>query len=346
MSQNLSQQNLSADPPGSPDEEQKGYTGMDLRRLSKRNRLFVSFVIFILVCIVAYMVLRTQTPYSDHAFSVQGRAVRLVLGSQGDHETLLRAAQLELERVFNRFSFFSPESETTRLNRISETNRKTDAETYAFLTKLEDLSEKTLWHYDFTIGIHYRPYALFELPTLETYRYPTDLNLEDGSVHSDHPFLFFFGKAVKGYALDCVYESIRKTDPKATGHCEIDGDIRFFGPKAGGADWIAGGWNNQELYLSSGALFHHPTLTPPEGTAAYEDHLLLSPDKGEPIKPIEYAAVIAPTALEAACFVVAAQTLDSEILFQTLSRIGAAAYLITDGKAHYSTRWTLYTYVR
>lgn len=326
------------------DEQRDGYSGVDILRLSKRNWLFVIFVLCILVGIVAYFTLRTRIPYSDYRFMVQGREIRLVIGSARDHEKLFQAASNELERIFARFSFFSPDSETTRLNKIPEIYRKTDTETFAFLVNLRDLSEKTLWHYDFTIGTHYRPYAVFELPFPESYRYPVTFSLEAEAIQSDQAFLFYFGKAVKGYALDRVFEVLQLTDPKVTGYCEMDGDIRFFGPKAGGADWMAGGWNGQELYLSSGALFQHPLKVSPQGTAVYEDHLILSPEKGDPINRYLYSAVIAPTALEAACILVAAQTLDPRWLIENLTRWECAGCLIGEGETFCSPLWGRYTY--
>ena len=326
------------------EDKQCDYSGVDTLKLSHRNWLFLGFVITVLLGMVGYFAIRSGTEYSDHTYTLQGRMIRLVIGSDQDHTQLFGAAQAELERVFSRFSFFSPESETTRLNMLPEIERKTDPETDAFLRRLVDLSEKTLWHYDFTVGAHYRLYVPFELPLPETYQYPTMFTLEEETVVSDTPFLFYFGKAIKGYALDKALEALRRADPKVTGYCEIDGDILFFGPKAGGADWIAGGWNSQELYLSSGALFHHPLKTSPEGMARYEDTLLLSPEMGEVLNRYQYSAVIAPTALEAACFLVAAQTLDPQWLFECLTRWGWAGCLITERESLYSPLWNRYTH--
>ena len=330
------------------------------------NRKISIFVILVLLCLVIFYSYFKNTVFKEYEKTISGRHIRLVIGTGSDHFLLAEKAFAEYERVLKKFSFFEILSETTKLNEAVGVPKEIDSETQDFLSRLLELSEKTLANYDPLIGSLYLTYNNPEIkkdPLLEK----GELILEGNTACIGEGLLIFPGRALRGYAMDKVYSVLKECDKNIKGYIKVEEDILIFGPKAAGSSWITSLITAEEtdlpeekrpVYLPSGAFFQHNALkTLPLSKAQIEEELFLHSSTGDPPGPCMesppgpcmesppdpvLSAVYADTALEASVFLTAAQNMNPDYFIDRCALWNCVAYLkMQNGEIFKNPEWEL-----
>lgn len=322
------------------------------------NRKISIFVILVLLCLVIFYSYFKNTVFKEYEKTISGRHIRLVIGTGSDHFLLAEKAFAEYERVLKKFSFFEILSETTKLNEAVGVPKEIDTETQDFLSRLLELSEKTLANYDPLRGSLYITYfnpGSTKNPPLEK----GELILEGNTACLEEGSVIFPGRALRGYAMDRVFSLLKESDKNIKGYIKVEEDILVFSPKAAGASWITSLLNAEEgdlpeekrpIYLSSGAFFQHTaTKKLPFSEVQIEEELFLPPFTGDPPGPCMesppdpvLSAVYADTALEASVFLTAAQNMNPDYFIDRCALWNCVAYLkMQNGEIFKNPEWEL-----
>jgi hypothetical protein len=310
----------------------------------KRSNLFLIFFISILIGLVIFFSLRKEVSFKTYSFVSHGRIVKLVIGSEQDADSLFDIAQKEFIRVLEKYSFFLEQSIIFDMNRRIEELYAIDDETKALFLRIYSLSERTHWNYDSTQGVFFVSFLPYDTVFLNSV-YPSEYSVSENIVHTNGKAFFFLGKALKGYAMDRMYAILKARDNTIKGFCEVDGDYLIFGPRRTGVDWIFNGWNSDLLYLSEGALFCHPNKKPLPALVNIEDNTLVDFRTSQFNNNYNFSAVIAPSALEAAVYLSASNSYETDFFLKEIVLWNSSCFLVKDDMHVYkNTDWLRYTY--
>jgi hypothetical protein len=309
----------------------------------KRSNLFLIFFISILIGLVIFFSFRKEVSFKAYSFISYGRTVKLVIGSEQDADSLSDMAQKEFMRVLEKYSFFLEQSIIFDMNRRIEELYAVDDETKALFLRIYSLSERTHWNYDSTQGVFFTSYLPYD--TVLNDVYPSEYSVSGNLIRTNGKTFFFLGKALKGYAMDRMYAILKSQDNMVKGYCEVDGDYLVFGPRRAGVDWIFNGWNSDLLYISEGALFCHPNKKTLPALVNVEDNTFVNFRTGQYDNTYCFSAIIAPSALEAAVYLSASNSYETDFFLKEIVLWNSSCFLVKDDMHVYkNTDWLRYTY--
>ncbi len=178
-------------------------------------------------------------------------SITVVSTSKEKAEAAIDRAFKELKRLEGLLNFYSEESEIAKINRNAGMRPvKVSPETYEVVDRARTISEKTGGAFDITIGSISVLYDFVrkKRPSLQKIQgllplvgyKKLVLNPEERTVYlKEKGMKIDPGGIAKGYAADRAVEILKKAGIKAA-LVAIAGDIRCYGTKPDGGDWIVG----------------------------------------------------------------------------------------------------------
>lgn len=243
--------------------------------------------------------------------------ITVISPSREKAKEAVEAGFIEMKKLEQRLSFFSPESEITAINRASgSTPVKVSRETLDIIKKAVEIANYTNGAFDPTIGPvmklwrfssqNFKPSIPPEDKIKNTLRFvdykkikidasASEIFLEEKGMELD------LGGIAKGYAADRAIEAIKAKGVKAA-LVAVAGDIKGFGLKSGLQPWKVGIQNPRPedenifatLYLNDKAIStsgDYQRFFIKEGKRY---HHVLNPHTGYPASGVISVSVIAP----------------------------------------------------
>jgi thiamine biosynthesis lipoprotein len=282
--------------------------------------------------------------------------ITVVSGTKENAEKAIDAAFLELEKLEKRASFFSPDSEISRINsNAGISGVKVSSDILDIISRSLYVSEKTLGAFDISIGPvsslydfrkHIKPdwHIIRKILPLVNYRYviidegKSSVFLKKKGMQIDP------GGIAKGFAADKAVDILKKQGIHA-GIVAVAGEIKTFGLKPDGQPWkigirnpratdreddimatteltdmaISTSGDYERFFISEGKRYHH----------------LLDPETGLPAGDCMSVTVIAKDAVFTDAFATGVFILGPEKGLKLLDEMGLEGIIVDSrGKMH------------
>lgn len=249
---------------------------------------------------------------------LMGSAFELIVVDKeknGNGWRYIEEAVAEIKRIENLLTEFSPDSQTSLLNRNAGIEPvKVDSEVFEMIVRCKKISELTQGAFDITSGALKKLYHFrggnFSFPsqkiiseTLENTGFGKIELIENNKIFLKNKNMHIaFGAIGKGYAADKVKKLLREKGIE-NGVVNASGDLTAWGKRADGSDWKVGIASPEN---PNNMLFWLPVKNSSLATSGdYEQFFVkngiryshtINPKTGLPVSGIKSVSVISPSA--------------------------------------------------